>query len=269
VLRDVAALTTFTTFRDTLGWAILSGSGTFSPPTAIWGICADANGGYPFLLWQDLPGGECGDGAGGGGGDGGGASSSGTSTPVLAGGTAPALPAGQGVWQRTDGTQSTLSVTSSGAGQLIYSAPGVSVTLTGAPGTSITNGVVAPANGVIDCEVCTTLASGGVIEAWMFSSPRLVAAHRVDDLPCQRFTVSLGSPLDGGGPVSAGAHTLQLALPTASGMQAVNVGVTVGGPVPSRVPAGEGPSVPTWLLLVTVLVAVGSLWRRSLLGAAR
>lgn len=37
----------------------------------------------------------------------------------------------------------------------------------------------------------------------------------------------------------AGAHTLQFASPTASGLQAFNVSVTVGGPLPSRVPAGE------------------------------
>jgi len=275
VLRDAAALTTLATFQDTLGWAILGGSGTFAPPTAIWGICTDANGGYPFLLWQFEPD-ECGEGDGNGTGtgtgtgtgSGGGTSPSGASTPVLAGGTAPTLPAGQGVWQRTDGTQSTLSVASSGSGRLTYSAPGVSVTLTGASGTSIRNGVVASPNGVIDCEVCTTLPAGGVIEAWMFSTPRLVAAHRIDDLPCQRFTVSLGSPLDGGGPVTAGAHTLQLTLPTATGMQAVNVGVTVGRPVPARVPAGEGPEVPAGSLLVAVIVAAAFLLRRLAAGAA-
>jgi hypothetical protein len=259
-LRDVGALTTFATFRDTLGWAILSGSGAFAPPTAIWGICADANGGYPFLLWQDHLGAECGDGNDGdddGNTGGGGGGSSGASTPVLVGGTAPTLPAGQAVWQQTDGTQTPLDGTSSGVGQLTYSAPGVSVTLTGAPGTSVTNGVVAPSDGTIDCEVCTTLPPGGVIEAWMFSTPRLVAAHRIDDLPCQRFPIFLGAPLDGGGPVSTGAHTLQLALPTASGMQAINVGVTVGGLVPASVPAGEG-SVPMPLaLLLAALVSVG------------
>jgi len=58
--------------------------------------------------------------------------------------------------------------------------------------------------------------------------------------------------------VSGGAHTLQLALPTASGMQAVNVGVTVGGPVPSRVPAGEAPAVPGGLVAFGLLAAAGA-----------
>jgi hypothetical protein len=53
-------------------------------------------------------------------------------------------------------------------------------------------------------------------------------------------------------------RTLQLALPTASGMQAVNVGVTVGGLVPSRVPAGDGPSVPVGLLALGLLAAAGA-----------
>ena len=71
------------------------------------------------------------------------------------------------------------------------------------------------------------------------------------------FTIPLGAPLDGGGPVSAGAHTLQLALLTVSGMQAVNVGVTVGGPVPASVPAGEGPVPMPLALLFAALMSVG------------
>jgi len=106
--------------------------------------------------------------------------------------------------------------------------------------------------------VCIALAAGQVIEAWVFSEPRLVAAHLTQDLPCQRFSIPVVAPLDGGGPVSAGPHTLQLALPTASGMQAVNVGVTVGGPVPASVPAGEGPAVPAGLLAFGLLAAVGA-----------
>jgi hypothetical protein len=183
--------------------------------------------------------------------------SSASATPVLTGGTAPTVPAGQGVWQRSNGSSIPLAPSSPAARQLRYTAPGLTVTLTGGPGTSARNGLVASSNGTIDCEVCTELATGQVIEAWMFSSPRLVAAHRVDDLPCQTFAIPVVAPLDGGGPVSAGAHTLQLALPTASGMQAVNVGVTVGGPVPASVPAGEG-SVPMPVaLLLAVLMSVG------------
>jgi hypothetical protein len=41
-------------------------------------------------------------------------------------------------------------------------------------------------------------------------------------------------------------------------MQAVNVGVTVGGPVPASVPAGEGPAVPGWLLAFGLLSVSGA-----------
>jgi hypothetical protein len=231
------------------------------------------NDGYPFLLWEyeSAPcGDDNGDDNGDGDGDGddndddndnagsGGGGSSASSTPVLTGGSAPSLPAGQGVWQQSGGTSTPLALASPRARQLRYTAPGLTVTLTGGPGTSATNGLIASPNGTIDCEVCTTLANGEVIEAWMFSTPRLVAAHRIEDQPCQTFTIPVVAPLDGGGPVSAGAHTLQLALPTASGMQAVNFGVTVGGLVPSRVPAGEGPTVPLGAALLALLAAAGA-----------
>jgi hypothetical protein len=35
----------------------------------------------------------------------------------------------------------------------------------------------------------------------------------------------------------------------------MNVGVTVGGPVPASVPAGEGPAVPAGLLLGGIVAA--------------
>ena len=179
-------------------------------------------------------------------------------TPVLSGGSAPTVSTGAGVWQLTDGTGVPLTASSPTARQIRYVADGLSVTFTGADGTSVANGLVADANGEVVCEVCVALASGQVIEVWMFSTPRLVAAHLTEDLPCQRFSIPVVAPLDGGGPVSAGAHTLQLALPTASGMQAVNVGVTVGGPVPVSVPAGEGPA-PLGSVLIALLAAAGAL----------
>jgi hypothetical protein len=132
------------------------------------------------------------------------------------------------------------------------------VTLTGGAGTSVANGLVVSPAGEVVCEVCLDLATVNVIEAWMFSTPRLVAAHRIGAEPCQTFAIPVGAPLDGGGPVAAGAHTLQLALPTASGIQAVNVGVTVGGLVPASVPAGEGPAVPAGLLVLGLLAAAGA-----------
>jgi hypothetical protein len=51
---------------------------------------------------------------------------------------------------------------------------------------------------------------------------------------------------------------MQLALPTASVMQAVNVGVTVGGPLPASVPAGEGRAVPVGLVTFGLLAAAGA-----------
>jgi len=174
---------------------------------------------------------------------------------------------GFGEWVQADGSSVPLVVSSPGANQVRYVADGIQVTFTGGVGSDATRGLVANPNGEIICEICVALAAGQVIEAWMFSEPRLVAAHRVEDLPCQRFAIPVVAPLDGGGPVAAGAHTLQLTLPTAQGMQAVNVGVTVGGPVPARVPAGEGPALPVALLFAVGLVAVAGL-RRLAAGAA-
>jgi hypothetical protein len=327
--RTTAQMKTIATFADadwkiTAVWEV--------PGTNVWGICADVNNGYPYLLWQftaetlpltcpgaaslddddddindsdntddaddaddtdndaddtdndadtengdsdadadaengDSDGAEAGGSQTDGGDDVAGSSPSSSVTPLLSGGLAPALSAGQGVWQQADGTSVPLQISSPGSGQLRYAAAGLTITLTGSGGSSTSGGLVADAAGEILCEVCTELESGGVIEAWMFSSPRLVAARAVTDAPCQTFTVPLAAPLDGGGPVSAGAHTLQIALPTASGMQAVNVGVTVGGPVPASVPAGEGTlPAPFTLLVAALLIGAGVviIGRRSL-----
>jgi hypothetical protein len=256
-----AQLTNIATFTGASpAWKIVAGWEEFDPDNGkVWGICPGLNDGYPFLLWEyteeqvpvacggtfvptvertDTP--------------------AGASTPVLASGALPTVTSGSGVWQQADGTTVPLSAASPGANQVRYSADGVTVTFTGGAGTSVSNGLVANPAGEVACEVCLDLATGNVIEVWMFSTPRLVAAHRVTDGECQQFTIPVVAPLDGGGPVSAGAHTLQLTLPTASGMQAVNVGVTVGGPVPASVPAGEGPVVPVGLLALTLLAAAGA-----------
>jgi len=204
--------------------------------------------------------------SGGGGGETG---SGAGSTPLLDGGAAPSVAPGAAVLQQADGTTVPLAMSSPAAGQLRYQTDGLRITLTGGAGTSASGGLVVAPGGEITCEVCVDLATGEVIEAWMFSQPRLVAAHRVGDDPCQRFTIPVGAPLDGGGPVTAGAHTLQLALPTATGMQAVNVGVSVGGPVPASVPAGDTPSVPVWLVAVWAAGLAGILlasWRRIVTG---
>jgi hypothetical protein len=240
--RSTVLMQTLATFTDA-GWDISrSGSGT------VWVAC---DGVYPALVWSEL-----------------GAATVRTcnsaAAPVASpsfvapGGVLPVLPVGVGAWVQADGSSVPLVVSSPGVNQVRYAADGIVVTFTGGSGSSVSRGLVADAKGEVVCEICVALAAGQVVEVWMFSTPRLVAAHLIADLPCQRFSVPVVSPLDGGGPVAAGAHTLQLALPTASGMQAVNVGVTVGGPVPASVPAGEG-GVPFGAVLFVLLGAAGVL----------
>jgi len=238
-------------------WAIVGG--TSGGASDVWGIDPQTNGGYPFLLWTvtgssrnacvpQLPVSET--------------KPTATAAPsfVAPGGVLPSLSPGLGEWVQSDGSSVPLVVSSPGPNQVRYTAEGVQVTFTGGAGSDASRGLVANPNGEIVCEVCIALAAGQVIEVWMFSTPRLVAAHLTQNLPCQRFTIPVVAPLDGGGPISAGAHTLQLALPTAQGLQAVNVGVTVGGPVPTRVPAGEGPTVPVGLVAFGLLAAAGAAW---------
>ena len=251
--RTTADMQQWTTF-DTRGWDIeeTCDTGGFDPDNnKVWGICPTINDGYPFLrsISVDAPSSS--------------SSSRGTSapsTPVRVAGAFPSMPTGGATWNRGD-TLTSLTATSSAARSVTYgdTDSGVRVTVTGARGTSIATGVVADAGGELVCEVCAELAAGSVIEVWMFSEPRLVAAHRVDDLPCQRFVVPLGAPLDGGESIAAGAHTMQLAIPTTAGMEAVDIGITVGGPVPTTVPAGEGSAPATWPVVLLLGVAV-TLW---------
>jgi hypothetical protein len=171
--------------------------------------------------------------------------------------------------QRGDGTVGPLVPSTPGTRQVRYATDEVSVTFTGAAGTDASTGLVARPDGTVECEICAQLAAGQVVEVWLFSEPRLLAAWRLEDLPCQRFTIPLGAPLDGGGPVPAGAHTLQLALPTASGLQAVNIGVTVGSVLPVRIPAGGGPVdgatgvLPLLALMLALGFALAAVRRRS------
>lgn len=220
-------------------------------------------------------GGQISDAATGGGGGGGGTTpvSSGSSPVTVPGGGAPSLQPGVGVVQAPSGTTTALTVSAPSAGVVRYQTDGLIVTLSGANGTSASGGLVATPQGTVECEVCAFLAAGGVIEAWMFSEPRLVAAWRVEELetflaglPCQRFTIPVGAPLDGGGAVPVGVHTLQLQLPTSAGTQAVNVGVTVGSVVPTAVRAGEGaegaPVRAVMLPILATLLLAGALATR-------
>jgi hypothetical protein len=173
------------------------------------------------------------------------------------GGVQPSQPTASAAFVRADGSPQELAVSAPGRDRVRYEADGIRVTLQGGPGTDVARGLVANPAGEIACEVCVTgLTAGQVVEVWLFSTPRLVAAHLTDDAECQLFTVPLSSPLDGGGPVSAGAHTLQFTVATSDGLEAVNVGLTVGGLVPTSVPAGEGPAMQL-LLIVLGLVSFG------------
>lgn len=244
---EAEEFTTLSTFAD-VDWDIVDGWAAFDPGVGqAWGICPAVNAGRPFLLWQFTadpctatpP-----------------TTTTTAATPVLIGGVAPTLPAGQGVWQQSDGTTTPLTLTAPAGNQLRYAAEGVTVTLTGTDATDPSRGLVADPAGEIVCEVCVAAAAGQVIEVWLFSDPRLVAALRTDstaDTECHLVSIPLSAPLDGQGPITAGAHTLQLAIPTATGMQAISVGVTVGGPVPASVPAGEGSTAPLGLLALTLL----------------
>jgi hypothetical protein len=181
-------------------------------------------------------------------------------------GEAPTVAPGSGELQRNDGARQLLAVTQPAQNQIRYEVDGFSVTLTGASATSSTQGLSVIAGSDVECEICALLAAGAVIEAWMFSEPRLVAAWRVEDLPCQRFTIPTGAPLDGRGALPPGAHTLQFALPTAQGMQAMNIGVTVLDARPISVRAGEGVEVSgirtTVLPVLAAVLAAGALARR-------
>jgi hypothetical protein len=187
----------------------------------------------------------------------------GTSTPAgpsffAPGGVQPSQPVASAAFVRADGSPQQLRASVPGRDQVRYEADGVSVTLQGGPGTDVARGLVANPAGEVVCEVCIAgLAAGQVVEVWLFSTPRLVAAHLTDDAECQLFTVPLSSPLDGDGPVESGAHTLQFTLATASGLEAVNVGLTVGGLVPTSVPAGEGPVTPYALVALMLVVLLG------------
>jgi nitrous oxidase accessory protein NosD len=146
------------------------------------------------------------------------------------------------------------------------SAPGLSVAVTGDLGANPSSGVIASSGGEIAARVHADIPAGAVVEVWLFSTPRLVAAARATVDGQVDVTVPLATPLDGGGPVEPGVHTLQLLIPTSNGVIGVNVGVTVGGPVPTSVPAGSSPSVPLWLLsiaLLGVLLLGGDLIRRT------
>jgi hypothetical protein len=145
------------------------------------------------------------------------------------------------------------------------------VTVAGDRGVDPGSGIVVAQEGEIVCEICALLAAGSVVEAWIYSTPRLAAAVRVqadtDDGVCPLLRIPVGAPLDGGGGIASGAHTLQLRMETANGIEVLAVPISVGGPaaattagtpVPSRVNTGGGPMplVPLPLGITLALAAI-------------
>lgn len=75
-----------------------------------------------------------------------------------------------------------------------------------------------------------------VVEAWVFSEPRLVGAvsvsHDLAEGDSVLLAVSFGAPLDGGGAIEEGAHMLQLRVYSTTGPEVLATGLTVGGATP-------------------------------------
>lgn len=137
------------------------------------------------------------------------------------------------------------------------------VTVAAAGGVTTERTVSVPEGGEIVCEICARLAAGAVIEAWIYSEPRLAAAVRVDvdaaDGVCPFLRIPTGAPLDGGPAIEPGLHTLQLRMYTDQGFEVVILPFAVVG-APSTVPAGGGPPAlptsPADLLLLALLAGV-------------
>ena len=130
-------------------------------------------------------------------------------------------------------------------GGVALDAEGLRATVASASGARVETGVVVSPSGDLEVSVVSGLVPGAVVEVWVNSSPRLVAAARVPGDHAEgdalTLTVPLGAPLDGGEPIEAGAHTLQIRMFTDAGFEVLATGITVGGVVPAGVPAGEGP----------------------------
>ena len=143
-------------------------------------------------------------------------------------------------------------------GGAVIEAEGMRITLDGGLGATESAGLLVAPDGEIVCEVCAMLAADSIVEAWIYSTPRLAAAVRVEvdttSGECPVLRIPVGSPLDGGDGIAAGAHTLQLRMFTDEGFEVVATGITVGGPVPASIPAGEGPVRTSAALLVLGLL---------------
>lgn len=131
-------------------------------------------------------------------------------------------------------------------GGVVLSSEDLEVRVAAPGGARADTGVVVPPSGFVETSVTGALVPGSVIEVWVRSDPRLVAAAAVpddhEDGDAVTFVVPTGTPLDGGDPIEDGEHTLELRMYTADGFEVIATGMTVGGVVPTGVPAGEGPA---------------------------
>jgi len=191
-------------------------------------------------------------------------------------GTVPAAAPGSAVVITAAGVEieSQVSVTDESGGEaaVVVATSGLTVTVSGDGGATEASGAIAAPGGEIAVDISSAIdadiPAGSVVEIWLFSTPRLVAAAEADVDGQVGGIVPLSAPLDGGEAIPAGAHTLQLIIPTTSGIIAFNVGVTVGGPVPTSVPSGVSPSsgsptLPFVLLAASVALGVVMLRRRD------
>jgi len=219
-----------------------------------------------------------GGGAGGGGGDAGGVGGAAPSDPmaeVFASLTnaSASLSGTQSLLQRGGmilPTTTRIQGGPSSQGSLIIEAPDLRVTLTTTAGVSQQLGLTVLQEGEVLCEICALLAAGTVVEAWVYSEPRLAAALLIESDPefdCPLLRIPIGAPLDGAGPIPLGAHTLQLRFVTSGGTEALAVPLQVTSRAPVRVSAGEGAAfealplrtgVPIAAIIAAIAVATAS-----------
>jgi hypothetical protein len=176
-------------------------------------------------------------------------------------------------------------------GAVAMMAEGLRVAVASNAGAGLTSGVVLSPDGTLEVAIESRLVPGSVVEVWGFSTPRLLGSARVPDGFRQgdtlTFLVRADAPLDGGGRIDDGAHTLQLRMHATSGFEVLATGITVGsqattsastdgqaptsispgGPVPTSVPAGGGPRPLAHLLVFVLLVQAAAV--RASLGSSR
>jgi hypothetical protein len=147
-------------------------------------------------------------------------------------------------------------------GGVLLEAEGFTASVSSDVGARADSGVVVQESGAIQCLLCSDFTPGSVVEGWVNSDPRLAAAVQIpmdaEAGDCHLLEIPTGSPLDGGGAIEAGAHTLQVRMYLQDGFAVLSTGITIGNITPARVPAGEGPTVPGWLLALTLLAAAGA-----------